>query len=69
MAHVGVERFAARYREHHRRENVDAAPAVPHEVADGVLRQERGQNLRIVADVVNAQRGQRAKPNNHHRAK
>jgi hypothetical protein len=67
VAHVGVERLDARDHEHDRAEHPDAVPAVRREEDQRVVRQQRVEDVRVIARVPRAERGERREPHQHHR--
>ena len=68
MAHIRVERFAARHREHDGAERNEPRPGCVLEQRDSVERVEREKHLRRLQDSAHPQYGEHEKPHHHDRA-
>src|SRR6266568_3056055 len=66
MAHVGVERLAARDREDDAAENSKSREVILNEEPNGMMRREGAEDLGVPCDVDHTEKRDRRKPEDHH---
>ena len=67
MPHIGIQSLGTRYRQHHRAQAHKAGPAVMGGEIKAVIRIDGAQHRWVLHNLINAGRGQRGKPKQHHR--
>ena len=68
MAHIGIQRLAARHRQHHRTQRHKSRPGLAQEQAHAIHRIDGAQDLRRLENGGSAQHTQHDEPQHHHRS-